>query len=69
MIVKDNSRTENEILSIIFAIVNCVFLSKTNPEKYPKFNSYLKSFKMDVFNAKDLNLIRKHYRKIIKSLP
>ncbi|MHA2036517.1 MAG: ADP-ribosylation factor-like protein [Promethearchaeota archaeon] len=67
-IAKDNSFTENEILSIIFTIANCVYLSKTNPEKYPKFSSYLSSFKMDVFNAKELKLIKKHYRKIIKSI-
>jgi small GTP-binding protein len=67
-IVKDNSLSENEILSIIFAIANCVFLSKTYPEKYPKFSSYLKSFKMDVFNTKELKLIKKHFRKVIKSV-
>jgi len=67
-IIKDNSLTENERLSIIFAIVNCVYLSKKYPEKYPKFSSYLKSFKMDVFNTKELKLIRKHYRKISKSI-
>lgn len=67
-IVQNNSLSENEILSILFAVVNCVFLTKTYPKKYPKFSSYLKSYKMDVFNAKELKLIKKHYRKTVKSL-
>ncbi|MHA1932352.1 MAG: ADP-ribosylation factor-like protein, partial [Promethearchaeota archaeon] len=68
MLENNNSFTENEILSIIFAITNCVFLSKTNPEKYPKFSSFLKAFKMDIFNTKELKLIKKYYRKILKSI-
>jgi len=67
-IVKNNSFSENEILSILFAVVNCAFLTKTYPEKYPKFSSYLKSFKMEIFTSKELKLIKKHYRKTIKSL-
>jgi hypothetical protein len=67
-IVKGNSLTENERLSVIFAIANCVFLSKKYPEKYPKFSSHLKSFKMEIFNTKELKLIRKYYRKISKSI-
>ncbi len=67
-IVKSNSLSKNEILSVLFTIANCVFLTKTYPEKYPKFNSYLKSFKMDVFNTKELKIIKMNYRKIINSL-
>ncbi|MHA2183079.1 MAG: ADP-ribosylation factor-like protein, partial [Promethearchaeota archaeon] len=67
-IERNKSFTENEILSIIFAITNCVFLSKTNPEIYPKFNSFLKAFKMDIFDTKELKLIKKYYNKILKTM-
>jgi ADP-ribosylation factor protein 1 len=63
---KNNSMTLNEKLSLLFAIINCVFLTRTNPEDYPKFSSFLRNFKMDVFNSKQIKTIRKYYSKIIK---
>ncbi|GAG56673.1 unnamed protein product, partial [marine sediment metagenome] len=42
------------------------FLTKTKPEQFPKFGSFLRNFKMDVFNSKQIKTIRKYYSKIIK---
>jgi Arf/Sar family protein len=63
-----NSMTLNEKLSVFFTIINCVFLTKTNAEEYPKFSSFLRNFKMDVFNSKQLKAIRKYYSKLIKQV-
>jgi len=65
---KNNSMTLNEKLSILFTVFNCIFLTKTNAEEYPKFSSFLRSFKMDVFNSKEIKIIRKYYSKILKQL-
>ncbi|MFX1424959.1 MAG: ADP-ribosylation factor-like protein [Promethearchaeota archaeon] len=67
-LINGNSYTLNEKLSIIFTVINCAFLTKTNPEEYPKFGSFLRNFKMDVFNSKQLRTIRKFYSKIIKQV-
>jgi Arf/Sar family protein len=64
--IKKNSMTLNQKLSILFTIINCVFLTRTNPEEYPKFSSFLRNFKMDVFNSKEIKIIRNYYSKIIK---
>ncbi len=66
--IETNSFTLNEKLSILFTAINCVFLTKTKPKVYPKFSSFLRSFKMDVFNSKEINMIRKYYSKIVKSV-
>ena len=63
---KNNSMTFNEKLSILFTIINCAFLTKTNPEEYPKFSSFLRNFKMEVFDSKQIKRIRKYYSKILK---
>jgi len=64
--VNKNSFTLNEKLSILFTVINCAFLTKTNPSEFPKFGSFLRNFKMDVFNSKQIKTIRKYYSKIIK---
>lgn len=53
-------------LSILFTALNCVFLTKTQPEKFPKFSSFLNHYKMDMFNSKELTAIRKYYSKVLK---
>jgi Arf/Sar family protein len=53
-------------LSVLFTALNCVFLTKTNPEKFPKFSAFLKNFKMEVFNSKEISAIRKYYSKVLK---
>jgi small GTP-binding protein len=67
-IVNSDSFTLNEALSILFTIINCVYLTKTKPKEYPKFSSFLSSYNMDVFDTKKINIIRKYYKKIIKSI-
>ncbi|MFX1377158.1 MAG: ADP-ribosylation factor-like protein [Promethearchaeota archaeon] len=64
--ISGNSFTLNEKISIMFTVINCAFLTKTNPDKYPKFSSFLRNFKMDVFNSKEIKAIRKFYSKIMK---
>ncbi len=64
--VNKNSFTLNEKLSILFTVINCAFLTKTKPEQFPKFGSFLRNFRMDVFNSKQIKIIRKYYSKIIK---
>ena len=66
--MKIDSFTMNEKLSILFTAINCAFLTKIKPELYPKFSSFLRSFNMDIFNSKEINLIRKYYSKIIKNI-
>jgi len=63
--VNKNSFTLNEKLSILFTVINCAFLTKTKPEQFPKFGSFLRNFKMDVFNSKQIKTIRRYYSKII----
>ncbi|MFX1490541.1 MAG: ADP-ribosylation factor-like protein, partial [Promethearchaeota archaeon] len=67
-IVNSDSFTLNEALSILFTIINCVYLTKTNPKEYPKFSSFLSSYNMDVFDTKKINIIRKFYLRIINSI-
>ena len=64
--IKGKSYTLNEKLSVIFTVINCAFLTKTNPEEYPKFGSFLRNFKMGMFSSKQIKTIRKYYSKIIK---
>ncbi|MBY8991417.1 MAG: GTP-binding protein [Candidatus Lokiarchaeota archaeon] len=64
--INGNSYTLNDKLSVIFTVINCAFLTRTNPEDYPKFSSFLRNFKMEVFNSKQIKTIRKYYSKIIK---
>jgi len=66
--MKTNSFTLNEKLGILFTALNCVFLTETKPKIYPRFSSFLRSFKMDVFNTKEINIIRRYYTKILKNL-
>ena len=63
---KNNTMTINEKLSLLFTIINCAFLTRTNPEDYPKFSSFLRNFKMDIFTSKQIKTIRKYYSKIVK---
>ncbi len=67
-LLNNNSFTLDEILSILFTISNCVFLTKTNPEEFPKFGTFLKQFKMDIFNSKEISTIRKYYSKVLKQI-
>ncbi|MFX1281897.1 MAG: ADP-ribosylation factor-like protein, partial [Promethearchaeota archaeon] len=64
--INENSYTLNEKISIILTVINCAFLTKTKPKEYPKFGSFLKNFKMDIFDSKQIKIIRKFYTKIIK---
>jgi len=66
--MKTNSFTLNEKLGILFTAINCVFLTEIKPKIYPRFSSFLRSYKMDVFNTKEINIIRKYYTKILKNL-
>lgn len=66
-IVNSDSFTLNEALSILFTIINCVYLTKTKPKEYPKFSSFLSSYNMDVFDTKKINIIRKFYLRILNS--
>ncbi len=66
--MKTNSFTIKEKLGILFTAINCFFLTKTMPKIYPKFSSFLKIFKMDVFNSKEINTIRKYYTKILRNV-
>ena len=65
---KNKSFTYYDKLSILFTALNCVFLTKTNPNKFPKFSTFLKNYKMDVFNSKELSTIRKYYSKVLKQV-
>jgi ADP-ribosylation factor protein 1 len=64
--INKNIFTLNEKISIILTVINCAFLTKTKPKEYPKFGSFLKNFKMDIFNSNQIKIIRKFYTKIIK---
>lgn len=64
--INENSYSLNEKISIILTVINCAFLTKTKPKEYPKFGSFLKNFKMDIFDSKQIKIIRKFYTKIIK---
>jgi hypothetical protein len=55
-------------LSILFTALNCVFLTKTDPKKFPKFSTFFKNYKMHVFNSKEINQIRKYYSKVLKQV-
>ncbi|MFX1364817.1 MAG: ADP-ribosylation factor-like protein [Promethearchaeota archaeon] len=55
-------------LSILFTALNCVFLTKMEPKKYPKFSAFFKDYKMHMFNSKEINLIRKFYSKVLKQV-
>lgn len=63
---KNKSFAYYDKLSVLFTALNCVFLTKTNPEKFPKFSAFLKNFKMEVFNSKEIIAIRKYYSKVLK---
>ncbi|MCK4371448.1 MAG: hypothetical protein KAW03_10290, partial [Candidatus Lokiarchaeota archaeon] len=63
---KNKSFAYYDELSIFFTALNCVFLTKTNPQKYPKFSAFLKDFKMDVFTSKEISAVRKYYSKVLK---
>lgn len=62
-----NSFTMNKKLGMLFTAINCVFLTITKPNDFPKFSSFLRSFKMDVFSSKEINIIRRYYGKIMKN--
>ncbi|MFX1311871.1 MAG: ADP-ribosylation factor-like protein [Promethearchaeota archaeon] len=65
-LLNSNSYSQNKLLSILFTIINCVFFTITNPEKFPKFSAFLRYFKMDVFDSKEINTIRKYYSQILE---
>ncbi len=65
---RNNSFAYYDKLSILFTALNCVFLTKTNPDKFPKFSTFLKNYKMDIFNSKELSAIRKYYSKVLKQV-
>lgn len=66
--IKSNSFTMNQKLGILFTAINCIYLTKTKPDEFPKFSSFLRTFNMDVFNSKEMNVIRKYYTKIMKKV-
>ncbi|MFW9989983.1 MAG: ADP-ribosylation factor-like protein [Candidatus Odinarchaeota archaeon] len=55
-------------LSILFTALNCVFLTKTDPKKFPKFSAFFRNYKMHIFNSKEINQIRKYYSKVLKQV-
>jgi small GTP-binding protein len=65
-LINRNSYTLNDKLSILFTAINCAFLTKTKPEEFPKFGSFLRNYKMEIFNSKQIKTIRKYYSRIIK---
>jgi small GTP-binding protein len=65
---KNKSFAYYDKLSILFTALNCVFLTKTQPKKFPKFSSFLKYYKMDIFTSKELSAIRKYYSKVLKQV-
>ena len=65
---KNKSFAYYDKLSVFFTALNCVFLTKTNPQKYPKFSAFLKNFKMDVFTSKEISAVRKYYSKVLKRI-
>jgi len=67
-LLNNNFYSLNRFLSILFTVINCAFLTKTNPEKFPKFSTFLKIFKMDIYNPKEINTIRKYYSQILKKV-
>ncbi|MFX1503690.1 MAG: ADP-ribosylation factor-like protein [Promethearchaeota archaeon] len=67
-IEKNKSFGYYDKLSILFTALNCVFLTKMEPKKYPKFSVFFKDYKMHIFNSKEINLVRKYYSKILKQV-
>ena len=65
---KNKSFAYYDKLSVFFTALNCVFLTKTNPQKYPKFSAFLKNFKMDIFTSKEISAVRKYYSKVLKRI-
>ncbi|MBN1800091.1 MAG: GTP-binding protein [Candidatus Lokiarchaeota archaeon] len=66
---KDAIKTHvsNSASNLINAL-NCAFLTKSNPEKYPNFSSHLKAFKLDVLKTSDLNEVRALYIKCLERI-
>ncbi|MFX1399209.1 MAG: ADP-ribosylation factor-like protein [Promethearchaeota archaeon] len=48
--------------------LNCAFLTKCNPEKFPNFSSLLKEFKLHVLKTSDLNEVRTLYVKCLERI-
>ena len=65
---KNKSFAYYDKLSIFFTALNCVFLTKIEPKKFPKFSAFLKNYKMDIFNSKEISAIRKYYSKVLKQV-
>jgi hypothetical protein len=51
--------------SIVINALICAFLTLFNPDKFSDFESILKFFKLDLFNANAINEIHAYYLRIL----